>query len=76
MNLGDITLEGILDGHDRLDEKRLSVSKVQMHDPHHGNSHEGGFDCTLQLRRIVVLNCRRNERGLLLRKWLWRVDVL
>jgi hypothetical protein len=66
MNLGNLTLENILDRHDTLHEQRLRIPEIQVHHTHHPNPHKRSLDPTLDLRRIVILHRRRNKRRLLL----------
>lgn len=39
MNLGQVALESGLDGQDRLDEERVGVLHVEVHEGHDGDTH-------------------------------------
>merc|ERR1711939_1126926 len=50
MHLSQVALERALDGDDALDEQRVRVLEVQVHDGHHADAHELAAPRLAQLR--------------------------
>jgi hypothetical protein len=75
MDLNEIALEGSLDGDDRLDQERVGVLEVQVHDTHHGHSHQLSLVECLKLRLVVLVNRRSDQLGLFAGAEGSRLDV-
>jgi len=63
MNLGQVRLKNTLQWNDALDEQGICVFEIQVHDTHHGDSHELGPDQGTQLLIVVGLDCVRDRLG-------------
>lgn len=54
VDLNQIRFESALQRDDRLDQKRVGVLEVQMHDGHHANAHELALNELAELALIVL----------------------
>lgn len=61
MDLDKVALEKGLDGDDALDQKRVGIFEVQMHEAHHSNSHELTAEGSAELLDIVGVDSGGNE---------------
>ena len=64
MDLDQVSLKCALQRDDRLDEKRIGVLEVQMHNAHHSNTHELRLEHATKLLQIVGVNSGGDEFGL------------
>ena len=56
-----------------LDEERVGVFEVEMHESHHGNSHQLRLVLRLELAVVILLNGRSDQLGFFSRthgRWL------
>lgn len=65
VDLDQVGLDGALDGDDGLDEQRVGVLHVQVHEAHHGNAHQLRSEGLLDLRRVVGVDGGGDELALL-----------
>lgn len=63
MDLDQVGLERAFDGEDRLDQKRVGVLEVQVHDGHHADAHELGAHQLPELLLVVFHDGRRHGTG-------------
>lgn len=56
VDLDEVALEGALDGEDALDEKRVGVLHVEVHDGHDGNAHHLTAEESAELVLVVGLD--------------------
>jgi hypothetical protein len=61
----EVALEGALEGDDGLDEERVGVLEVQVHDAHHADAHELRLEEAAQLRLVVGVHGGGDDLGLL-----------
>lgn len=76
VDLDKVALEHALDGDDALDQKRVGVLHVEVHESHHGNSHELAAEGSLELAKIVGVDRGSDELALLAGAHGGRLDVL
>ena len=76
VDLDKVTLKSALEGNDGLDEKRVGVVEVQVHDAHHAHAHELGLEQAAQLLLVVGLDGGGDDLGLLGATHGRRLDVL
>lgn len=67
VNLDQVALESALEWDDGLDEKRVRVLEVEVHDGHHANTHQLGLVELAELLEIVGLDRGCDELGLFAR---------
>lgn len=65
MDLDEVALKGALDGEDALDHERVGVLHVDVHESHHGDSHELATEGCLELLVVVGLDGGGDELALL-----------
>lgn len=65
VNLGQVGLEGALEGDDGLDKEGVGVLEVQVHHTHHADTHKLAAEQLAQLSLIVVHVGGRHGLGLL-----------
>lgn len=65
MNLDEVALERALEGDDGLDEERVGVVEVQVHDAHHADAHELRLEEAAQLLLVVGVDGGGDDLGLL-----------
>jgi hypothetical protein len=75
VDLGHVVLEGALEGDDALDEEGVGVVEVEVHDAHHGDTHQLRPHHGLDLREIVGVDGGGNKLALLGRTHRRRLDV-
>lgn len=76
VDLHNVLLNGRLDGHDGLQQKRVGVLHVNVHEAHHGNTGEDSSDGRVDLLDVVLLDGGGDELGLLLAaESVGRLDV-
>lgn len=75
VDLGEVGLESTLERDDALDEERIGVLEVEMHDAHHEDAHHLRAHQLLELAEIVVLDSGGNELGLLCRAHRCRLNI-
>lgn len=56
MDLNEATLQGALDGQDGLDDERVGVLEVEMHDAHHTDADHLGAEEGAELDEVVFLD--------------------
>lgn len=76
MDLDHVALEGALEGDDALDEKRVGVLEVDVHESHHGNTHGLTTESGANLLRIVGVDGGGDKLALLGRAHGGGLDVL
>jgi hypothetical protein len=76
VNLDQVTLEGTLEGDDGLDEERVGVLEVEMHDTHHANTHKLTLEQAAELLRVVCVHGGSDGLGLLGRSHGSRLNIL
>lgn len=76
VNFDQVTFQRTLDRKDGLDEERVGIFQVDMHEAHHGNSHQLRFVLRLELAAVVFLDGGGDELGLLTRSHGCRFDIL
>ena len=76
VDFDEVGLEHALQRDDALDEQRVRVLEVQVHDAHHANAHELGADQRAPLLLVICLDGRRHALGFLGAAHLRRLDVL
>lgn len=76
VDLDNVLLDGRLDGHDGLQQQRVGVLHVDVHEAHHGDSGEHAPDGGVDLLDVVLLDGGGHELGLLLAaESVGRLDV-
>ena len=65
VDLDEVALEGALEGDDGLDQERVGVLEVQVHDAHHADAHELRLEQAAQLRLVVGVHGGGDDLGLL-----------
>lgn len=65
VHLDKVALKGALEGDDRLDEKRVGVLEVEVHDGHHANTHNLTLEQAAELLTIVCVHSGGDGLGLL-----------
>ena len=65
VDLGQVRLEGALEWNDALDEERVGVLEVEMHDGHHGDAHHLGAHHGLELTEVVRVDGGGHQFALL-----------
>lgn len=65
VHLDEVLLEGALERDDGLDEQRVGVVEVQVHDAHHADAHELGLEQAAQLLLVVGVDRGGHGFGLL-----------
>ena len=76
VNLDEVGLESALEGNDGLDEERVGVLHVQVHNTHHADAHQLTADQLAQLRLVVIHVGGSHGLGLLAAAQGSRLDVL
>jgi hypothetical protein len=76
VDLDQVALEGTLEGDDGLDEERVGVLEVEMHDTHHANTHKLALEQAAELLRVVCVHGGSDGLGLLGRSHGSRLNVL
>lgn len=76
MNLNQVGLESALEGDDGLDDERVGVLHVQVHEAHHRDTHELRPEGVLDLLRVVRVHGRRHELALFRGSHRRRLDIL
>lgn len=76
VDLDKVALEGAFEGNDGLDEQRIGVLHVDVHDAHHADAHELCLEEALELLEIVRLDGGRDKLGLLAGSHRSGLDVL
>lgn len=64
VHLDKVALEGALEGDDGLDEERVGVVEVQVHDAHHADAHKLGLEELAQLGLVVGVDGGGDDFGL------------
>jgi hypothetical protein len=64
MYLDEVAFEGALDGDDGLDDERVRVLEVEVHDAHHANAHELRLEEGAELLCVVGVDGCSNGLGL------------
>lgn len=65
VDLDEVALEGALEGNDGLDQERVGVVEVEVHDAHHADTHELGLEEAAQLLLVVGVHGGGDDLGLL-----------
>lgn len=65
VHLDEVALEGALEGDDGLDEERVGVVEVEVHDAHHADAHELRLEEAAQLLLVVGVDGGGDDLGLL-----------
>lgn len=65
MDLDHVVLESALEGDDALDEKRVGVVHVQVHESHHGHTHSLATESGADLLVVVGVDGGGDELALL-----------
>lgn len=76
VNLNEISLKSALERDDRLDEKRIGVFEIEVHESHHGQTHQLRLPLAAELVQVVVVDRGRNELAFLGGSHGRRLDVL
>ena len=76
VNLDEVAFESTLEGDDGLDEKRVGVLHVQVHDSHHTDTHHLTFEESAELCEIIGLDGGCDELRLLAGAHGGGLDVL
>jgi hypothetical protein len=76
MNLDEVALESALEWDDGLDEKRVGVLEVDVHDRHHADTHELRLVELAELLEIVGLDRGRDKLGFFAGAHGGRLNVL
>jgi len=76
VDLDHVVFDSALEGKDGLDEERVGVLHVKVHEAHHGHAHGLGAERSLDLLRVVGVDSGGDELGLLSRADGRRLDVL
>lgn len=76
VDLEQVALEGGLEGDDALDQQRVGVLEVEVHDDHHAHSHQLRPEGLLELAHVVRVDRGRDELALLGGAHRGRLDVL
>jgi hypothetical protein len=63
VDLDEVALESALERNDGLDEERVGVLEVDVHDGHHANTHQLRLVQLAELRKIVGFDRSRDEFG-------------
>jgi hypothetical protein len=64
VDLDEVALERALEGDDRLDEERVGVVEVQVHNAHHADAHELRLEQAAQLLLVVGVHGCGDDFGL------------
>lgn len=75
MDLDLVALERTLERDDRLDQERVGVLEVQVHDGHHSYTHHLRLEESLDLFEIVLVDGGCDELGFFRGSQLGRLDV-
>jgi hypothetical protein len=65
VDLDEVALKSAFEGDDRLDEERVGVVEVQVHDTHHADTHELGFEQAAELLLVIGVDGGGDDLGLL-----------
>src|SRR5690242_18453976 len=76
VDLDEVALEGALEGNNGLDQERVGVLHVEMHESHHADTHHLALEEGLELLEIVGLDGGCDELGLLAGSHGRGLDVL
>lgn len=76
MNFDEVALEEGLNGDDALNQERVGVLHVKMHEGHHGDTHKLAAESLTKLRGIVGLDGGGDQLALLRGSHGRRLDVL
>lgn len=76
VDLDQVALEGALERDDALDEERVGVLEVEVHDAHHADAHQLGLVQLLELGHVVGVDRRGDGLGLLTAARRRRLHVL
>jgi hypothetical protein len=76
VDLDEVALERALEGDDGLDQKRVGVLEVDVHDGHHADTHQLRLVQLAELLEIVGLDRGRDELGLFAGTHRGGLDVL
>jgi hypothetical protein len=76
VNLDQVALEGTLERDDGLDEERVGVLEVEMHDSHHADTHDLTLEQAAELLRVVCVHSGSDGLGLLGRSHRGGLNVL
>lgn len=76
VDLDEVALKGALEGNNRLDQERVGVLHVEMHESHHADTHHLALEEGLELLEIVGLDGGCDELGLLAGSHGRGLDVL
>lgn len=64
MDLDEVPFKSALERDNRLNEQRVCIFEVEMHDSHHAHAHELGLEQLAQFGQVVCLDRRGYEFGL------------
>lgn len=76
VDLDQVGLEGTLEGDDGLDQERVGVFEVDVHESHHAHAHKLGAEQLLNLRGVVGVDGSGDELALLGRSHGRGLDIL
>jgi hypothetical protein len=76
VNLDQVAFEGALEGDDGLDEERVGVLEVEMHDGHHADTHDLALEQAAELLSVVCVDSSGDGLGLLGRSHGCGLNVL
>jgi hypothetical protein len=76
VNLDQVALEGALEGDDGLDEERVGVLEVKVHDGHHADTHDLALEQAAELLSVVCVHSGGDGLGLLSRSHGCGLNVL
>lgn len=75
VDLDNVALECALERDDALNEQRVGVLEVKVHESHHSTSHQLLLVCLLDSGAVVCVDGGSDKLGLVLRSHLWWLDV-
>jgi len=75
VDLDLVAFECALEGDDRLDQERIGVLEVHVHDGHHSNAHDLRLVESLHLVDVVFVDGGGDELGLFSGSHLGLLDV-
>lgn len=76
VDLDQVALESALEGNDGLDEERVGVLEVEVHDGHHADTHKLTLEKATELLSVVCVHSSGDGLGLLGRSHRCGLDVL
>lgn len=76
MDLDHVVLEGALEGDDALDEERVGILHVDVHEGHHGDTHSLATESGADLLVIVGVDGGGHELALLSGAHRGGLDIL